>query len=216
MGGRTRARRPAGADPVRAAPGSARAPARLRGAAAPDPGRRRARQGRSLRQGLRVPRRGTTDPGRGAAGRGGRRPDSRDRRRRDRAARRRRGAEGRTRRAARAVRERRAARDRRSRRRRATGSRAAPAPRSSRSSSARCDARPARPRRRRAVLRDRLHGHVREAAVESRRHAQPLGRPDRRLPDRVRRHEGRHRRPEARVGSGGRGPLLPRRSSPST
>ena len=62
MGRRARPRRQARADPVRAAPGGARAAARLRGAAAPDPGRGRPRQGRPLRQGLRVPGSRAADP----------------------------------------------------------------------------------------------------------------------------------------------------------
>ena len=81
VGGRTRARRQARADPVRAAPGGPRAAARLGGAPAPDPGRGRARQGRPLGEGLRVPRGRAADPRRRAAGRRRRRPDPRDRRR---------------------------------------------------------------------------------------------------------------------------------------
>ena len=73
-------RRPHRADPVRAAPPLARAAARLRGAAAADPGGRRPRPRRALREGLRVPRRRAADP-------------------RARAARRRRGAAARARRA---------------------------------------------------------------------------------------------------------------------
>ena len=52
-----RARRPARADPVRAPRGVAPPPARLRGAAPARAGRGRAREGRALREGLRVPRR---------------------------------------------------------------------------------------------------------------------------------------------------------------
>ena len=62
----------------------ARAAARLRGAAAADPRGRRPRQGRALRQGVRVPRRRAADPRRRAARRRGRRADPRDRRRRRR------------------------------------------------------------------------------------------------------------------------------------
>ena len=69
----------------------ARAAARLRGAAAPDPGGRRPRQGRALREGLRVPRGRAADPRARAAGRRGGGAAARDgRRRRGRARRRRR------------------------------------------------------------------------------------------------------------------------------
>ena len=49
-------------DPVRAAPPLARAPARLGGAAAPDPRGRRPRPRRPLREGVRVPRGRAADP----------------------------------------------------------------------------------------------------------------------------------------------------------
>ncbi len=68
----------------------ARAPARLGGAAAPDPRRRRAGQGRALGQGVRVHRGRASDPGGRPAGRRRRRADPRDRGGRRRRARRRR------------------------------------------------------------------------------------------------------------------------------
>ena len=58
VGGDARPRAAARAPSVRAAPRLARAPARLRCVAAADPGRRRPRPGRALREGLRVPRGG--------------------------------------------------------------------------------------------------------------------------------------------------------------
>ncbi len=67
VGRRARARRPARADPVLAESGVASPPARLRGAAAPRPGRGRAREGRPQREGVRVPGGGAADPGRRAA-----------------------------------------------------------------------------------------------------------------------------------------------------
>ena len=72
--------RPARADSLRAAPRGARAAARLRGAAAPHPRGGRARQGRALGEGLRVPRGRAADPRRRAAGRCRGRADPRDRR----------------------------------------------------------------------------------------------------------------------------------------
>ena len=161
----------------------ARAAARLGGAAAPDPRGRRPRQGRPLREGVRVPRGRAADPRRRAAGRRGGRPDPRDRRGRRRAARRRRRD-----RARRSSSSRRGSRngglpDGRARRtRRATGSRGAPASRSSPSSCGRCEpaSQPEPAHVDAPLLRDGLHGHVREAAVGGRGHAQPLRRPHRR------------------------------------
>src|SRR5262249_23594312 len=68
----------------------ARAATRLRGAPAPDPRSGRTREGRAQRQGVRVPRRRTSDPRGGAAGGGGRRADQRSPRRPRRRSRRRR------------------------------------------------------------------------------------------------------------------------------
>ena len=88
LGRPARARRPARADPLRAAVRVARAPARLRGAAAADPRGGRTGEGRALGQGLRVHRRRPPDPRRRPAGRSRRGADPRDRRGRRRAARR--------------------------------------------------------------------------------------------------------------------------------
>ena len=73
------ARRPARADPVRAALRVARAPTRLGGAPPPHPRGRRAREGRSLGQGLRVHRGRPPDPRRRASRRGGGGADPGDR-----------------------------------------------------------------------------------------------------------------------------------------
>ena len=69
VGGDARARRPPRAARLRAAPPLARAPARLRGAAAADPGGGRPRPRRALGEGVRVPRGRAADPRRRAAGR---------------------------------------------------------------------------------------------------------------------------------------------------
>ena len=90
VGRGARARRPPRADRLPAAPPRARAPARLGGAPAADPRGRRARQGRPVREGLRVPRRRAADPRGRPARRRGRGAPARDRRRRRRRARRRR------------------------------------------------------------------------------------------------------------------------------
>ena len=90
VGRDARPRRPARADPVRAAPPLARAAARLRGAAAADPRGRRPRAGRPLGEGLRVPRRRAADPRARAARRRRGGAAARDGRRRRRRARRRR------------------------------------------------------------------------------------------------------------------------------
>ena len=87
------------ADPVRAAGDVARAAARLGGAAAADPRRRRPWQGGALGQGVRVHRGAAADPRAGSARRRRRRSDPRDRRRRRRAAGRRRRDPRRARRA---------------------------------------------------------------------------------------------------------------------
>ena len=68
-GPRRWARRPAGAARVRASATRTRAAARLRGAAAADPRGRRPRQGRPVREGVRVPRRRAADPRGRASGR---------------------------------------------------------------------------------------------------------------------------------------------------
>ena len=70
--------------PLRLASPGARATARLRGAAAPDPRRRRSRQGSPLREGLRVPGCRAPDPRGRPVRRRSSRPDPRDRRRRRR------------------------------------------------------------------------------------------------------------------------------------
>ena len=108
-------RRPARADPVRAAPPLARAAARLGGAAAADPRGRRPRPRRALGEGVRVPRRRAADPRARAARRRRGGADPRDRRGRRRRARRRRRDRARADRAARPLARGRARRARRCR-----------------------------------------------------------------------------------------------------
>ena len=90
--GGARARRQSRARRVRAAAPLARAPARLRRAAAADPGRGRTRARHSLGEGVRVPRRRAADPRGGAAGRRRRAADPGHGRRHRRRTGRRRGA----------------------------------------------------------------------------------------------------------------------------
>ncbi len=215
MGGEPRARRPARADPVRAAPAAPRAAARLGGAAAPDPRGRRPRQGRPLREGLRVPRGRAADPRRRAARRRGRRADPRDRRR---ASSRRPTTSPRcARRSTELVAplpERRPADGRAPRARRATGSRAAPASRSSPSSCARCETRgqQARPRSPTSSS-SRRSSRSRSRSSSGRSPARsPLRRPHGALPRRVRGRPARRRRPALRLR---RASSRPASSSPS-
>ena len=170
VGGPARAGRPARADPVRAAHPLARAAAELRRAAPADPGGRRPRPGRPLRQGVRVPRGRAADPRGGAAGRGRRRPDPRDRSRGRRARRRRGRAATRRSRGSSSAGARARSTAARSRRSGATGSPAARASRSSRSCWGRWS-RDLQPRDRLALPGHALLGHLREGALVGRRGA---------------------------------------------